>query len=259
MNSLTSRHTIGTLVLAILFISCEAPVDFDDIIPDYQRFEVFRLNYDNSTTESHSGMMGTSQGIVYVADRAGRANSAAFFNGQNSVHLSGRRINGISNDFTIMLWVRPDSDDMILPERSQGNLTTIPRQTVIFHTHGLTWDNQSVGVGLSVGRNVIHVIEHSHNHQPPVVSKEVSLTGWHHVAVVYRDKTPHLFVDGELVHIGRTSIREFVRPSSGSDEVHKSSGIGRGSQNNSFHGAIDEIRIFSKALSDEEVRMVLGR
>lgn len=240
-------------------MACASPVDLDDIIPDYQRFEVFRLNYDGSTMETHSGAMGSSQDIVYVADRAGRANSAAFFNGQSSAHLSGRRMSGISNDFTIMLWVRPDIDDMILAERTQGNILTIPKQTAIFHAHGQTWDMQSVGVGISVGRNVIHVIEHSHNHQPPVVSKEVLLTGWHHVAVVYRDKTPHLYVDGELVHIGRTSIRETVRPSSGSDEVYKSTGIGRGSQNNSFHGAMDEIRIFSEALTDDEVRHVFGR
>jgi hypothetical protein len=254
-----STITVCIALMVTMLMACESPIDVGDIIPDYQRFEVFRLNYDGSTMETHSGAMGTSQGIVYVADRAGRANSAAFFNGQNSVHLSGRRIDGISNDFTMMLWVRPDIDDMVLAERNQGNLTTIPRQTVIFHTHGLTWDNQSAGVGLSVGRNVIHVIEHAHNYQPPVLVKAVALTGWHHVAVVYRAKTPHLYIDGELVHVGRTSTYASVRPGSGSDEVYKSSGIGRGSQNNSFHGAMDEMRIFSRALSDDEVRMVFGR
>ncbi len=253
-----STITVCIALMVTMLMACESPIDVGDIIPDYQRFEVFRLNYDGSTMETHSGAMGSSQGIVYVADRAGRANSAAFFNGQNSVHLSGRRIDGISNDFTMMLWVRPDIDDMVLAERDRGNLTVIPNQTVIFHTHGQNWDNQSVGVGLSVGRNVIHVIEHAHNHQPPVVSWSVVLNGWHHVAVVYRDKTPHLYINGQLVHIGRTSVYANVRPSSGKDDIYRNAGIGRGYQN-SFHGAMDEMRIFSRALSDDEVRHVFGR
>ncbi len=250
-----STITVILTVVVILSVSCKSPIDFDDILPDYLRYEVFRLDYNGSTTETHSGISGSSQGIVYVADRTGKSNSAAFFNGQNSYHISDRRINGISNDFTMMMWVRPDIDDVVFAERDRGNLTSIPSQTVIFHTHGQNWDNQSVGVGLSVGRNVIHVIEHAPNHQPPVVSWSVVLNRWHHVAVVYREKTPHLYINGQLVHIGRTSVYANVRPSSGKDDIYKNAGIGRGYQN-SFHGAMDDVRIYSKALTAEEVMQV---
>jgi hypothetical protein len=153
----------------------------------------------------------------------------------------------------MMAWVKPEEQDQVMNESNTGNLLIVPKQAIIAHAHGQTWDNQSVGIGFYVAKNVIHVFEHAHNHQPAVVSKQVSLSGWNHIALVYRNKTPQLYLNGRLIHTGKTSIYTSVRPSSGVDNVHKQAGIGRSPQNNFFKGALDDLRIISSALSDQEI------
>ena len=59
--------------------------------------------------------------------------------------------------------------------------------------------------GLAVGRNGIFVVERSSDETPAVLVSRQPVSGWTHVAVVYRDGVPELYVDGQYVHRGLRS------------------------------------------------------
>ena len=61
------------------------------------------------------------------------------------------------------------------------------------------------GCGLAVGRNGVCVFEHSGGYFAPPLVHAASLTNWTHVAVVYRDGQPNLYLNGVLA---RTGIEE---------------------------------------------------
>jgi hypothetical protein len=83
-----------------------------------------------------------------------------------------------------------------------------------------------------------------------VVDVQTSISDWVHVAVVYRDKTPSLYLNGTLAGTGPRSQRT----------VHPSSGVGRKYGERSspdygrFAGAVDDVRIWNVARTAEQIR-----
>jgi hypothetical protein len=59
--------------------------------------------------------------------------------------------------------------------------------------------------GLAVGRNGIFVVERSMESCPAVLVSHAPVSGWTHVAVVYRDGRPRLYVDGKFIREGLVS------------------------------------------------------
>jgi len=73
---------------------------------------------------------------------------------------------------------------------------------------------------------------------------DATLTGWHHVAVVYERKQPKLYLDGVLARMGLTSTR-IVHPGQYLGE----SGAGYGY----FQGLLRDVRIYSRAITAGEI------
>ena len=86
---------------------------------------------------------------------------------------------------------------------------------------------------------------------------EVDINDWIHVAVVYENKTPSLYLDGTYVTSGLTSFKT-VHPSAGRGDIYTghTGGFGGGQNNGSpnfYGGWLDEIRFYSRALSVQEI------
>ncbi|MCX6902525.1 MAG: hypothetical protein NTW03_03425, partial [Verrucomicrobia bacterium] len=79
---------------------------------------------------------------------------------------------------------------------------------------------------------------------PSPLVYDTPLAGWTHVAVVYENKTPSLFLNGTLVRTGLTSQRSFVYPSQTFGDV-----LGYGY----YAGRLDEVMIFNRALGSNEL------
>lgn len=99
-------------------------------------------------------------------------------------------------------------------------------------------DGGHAGMGVSVGTNGISVCEASDNYQPSVLVDNRPLAGWKHVAIVYRDRQPSLYLDGVFEKAGCRSGKI----------VHPAFTIGR--------GAVGEVRVFDYALTDAEVQQL---
>lgn len=163
---------------------------------------------------------GPTESVFIVFRRPGRAADRLV-----SVRRDGRELlrldppatspnaRAITNSFTIVAWVKPDADTLLPPESSEGvTAYTAGRNDVLFPPPGHeVWGEGDAGVGFAVGRNGICVHEHGADHFPAVLVYPAPITGWTHVAVVYRDGVPSLYVGGKLVRTGLKS-RFVVHP-----------------------------------------------
>jgi len=73
--------------------------------------------------------------------------------------------------------------------------------------------------GFAAGRDAVVVYERARGLFAPVLAAAVPLAGWNHVAVVYRDGTPSLYVNGQLVKSGLRTGRT-VHPGLGSPDAN---------------------------------------
>lgn len=112
-------------------------------------------------------------------------------------------------DFTMTLWVKPDTNLRAMPKESAaGRLDEIGKFYAIPADPGdRRFGSGAATAGVAVGRNGIFVVERSTDASPAVLVHEAPVSGWTHVAVVYRDGQPSLFVNGELVRRGLKSGR----------------------------------------------------
>ena len=61
-----------------------------------------------------------------------------------------------------------------------------------------------------MGTNGVSVYEHGDSYMPALLVYDTPITGWNHIAVVYTNKQPILYINGILVRTGLTSLRPEV-------------------------------------------------
>jgi hypothetical protein len=197
---------------------------------------------ENNAYDTLGGNNGTVYGATYTAGKAGQAFS---FNGTDNYVAQGSSYkNVVSNTFTMEFWANPAATRDVTPPANSGASGTSNQRYAIFPEHGGA-DVNIVGAGVSVGTNGVSVFEHtSDNLYSPIVYDAV-LSGWTHIAVVYTDKVATLYVNGVLVATG-------VTPRDRLTQVFPSSQFG-GTAYGYYQGALDEVRIFNRALTSYEI------
>lgn len=112
-----------------------------------------------------------------------------------------------AGDFTMAIWVKPDTNLRVMPEEStNGRIDEVGKYYAIPADPGdIRFGAGHATAGLAVGRNGIFVVERAEDSCPAVLVAPVPVSGWSHVAVVYRAGTPHLYVDGTEIRRGLKS------------------------------------------------------
>jgi len=151
----------------------------------------------------------------------------------------------VSKTFTFVAWVRPDADTVLPRETKSGtSALNLPDNYVLYPAPGHeVWTETDAGAGLAVGRNGVTVLEHGANHLPAVLAYAAPITNWTHIAVVYRDGVPNLYVAGKLVRTGLKS--EFT--------VHGGVGVRHTRGVAPFKGQRAVLQQFAGALTDAEI------
>lgn len=157
----------------------------------------------------------------------------------------------VTNDFTIEAWVWPTATHEIDPPFTQYGGTAGQRYVVFPQWGGGVYDGTGnhVGAGFSVGTNGVSVYEHAGDYMPAVLVYQQPLTGWTHVAVVYENGTPTLYINGVAVQQGQRSPRAYVHPSLGCG----------GGPYGYFPGSIDELRVWSRVRTSAEMKTDFSR
>lgn len=129
------------------------------------------------------------------------------FTGYNNINIK-TLFKDIQNTFTYEFWVKPLKAIYIDTESLEGASGTVGQKFVI--GPGFGEKPQNAGTGVSVGTNGVIVYEHSGHYLPALLVYPMSITEWTHIAVVYRNKTPYLYINGEFKKKGLTSPKENV-------------------------------------------------
>ncbi len=148
----------------------------------------------------------------------------------------------IKNSFSFGAWIKATETHEIDTESIIGTSGTSGQKYIFEANHG----GENAGAGLSVGTNGISVYEHGSSYMPASAVYEGNLgTNWNYIMIIYDNKKPKIYLNGELVKTGPLpSIRS---------NVYAPTSIGSGYYG-SFKGNVDEVRIFDRALSPEEVK-----
>lgn len=148
-------------------------------------------------------------------------------------------LEGISDTFTLALWVRANGERAAVPEANTGVALESGQQ---WSLGPLEEDSQSgAGVALSVGTNGVGVYESASGYRPCMLSDDRPLAGWRHLTVVYRDKQPTLYVDGIFEKAGCKSERT-VRPLFSLPAA------------SAFEGDVRDVRVFDRPLTEAEIQ-----
>lgn len=154
---------------------------------------------------------------------------------------------GISGNFTLAAWVKPDADTALPTEMFEGsNAARIMRNDLLYPPQGaLTFrDSSASGAGICVGRNGICVVENGTSHFPATLVYPVCILDWTHIAVVFRDGRPQLYVNGQSVRFGLRSsrnVRGYIPPSLDPAATQ-------------FAGKHSALQLFDHALDTQEIR-----
>lgn len=169
----------------------------------------------------------------------GQVISALSFDGVNDV-VSTNGISDVTNNFTVAFWALPSATHEIDPE-STGNISgTSGQRYALFPAW---YDSGHSGAGISVGTNGVSVYEHAVAYMPALLVYQANLTSWTHVAVVYQNKQPRLYINGVLVRTGLTSLK---------DVIHLNPAYIGGQSYGYYSGRLDEMRVYNYALSSND-------
>jgi hypothetical protein len=151
---------------------------------------------------------------------------------------------GVTNNFTMAGWVQADVAVRLTPPATRGISATQGQKYILFPDPGhKQYGDGHSGSGLSIGTNGVMVIEHSSEYFSPVLTWTHPVEGRTHVAVVYRDGIPTLFINGEKTVTGIASGR-IVHPGA----------LKAGPPNDRFTGEMTGWAFYARALDDEQVK-----
>ena len=180
---------------------------------------------DNSSEDfSTGGNDGTDTNIEY---RFGRFGQAAVFNGSNSKIDTG--ISSISSPFAVSMWI---NEDVLDSGVFFGNWNSTAAD--------MYWQTTSDG------RLRISIDGYSQEYFG--TAGDVKINTWHHIAVTLSGGSYEVYLDGNSLGTSTTSVTTF---SSGQNFM-----IGNSSKPSTplpFDGLIDQVRIYSTALSSSQV------
>jgi Concanavalin A-like lectin/glucanases superfamily len=199
----------------------------------------------NTNDISGNSLNATNNGATLSADRFGAANSAYYFNGNNSLTLGYFSAFKL-HQFTLSVWVKMDS------VQSTGTYTAIVCSP-------FTWSGPNGGgaawkLWFEGGKWKSRMYDTVDVGWKDIASNVALSTKWIHLASTFNGSIQKFYVNGVFVD----SLLSYVSYS-WSDQVRDSvyAGASResptGALSDFMKGAIDDIRIYSRALSESEI------
>ena len=205
----------------------------------------------DGTDASGNDLHGTISGSVSpVADRFGTADSALWFPGASNsyVEIADSPILQLTGEMTLAAWVYLDGSNTnnarIFAKSGGGGARSWSLN--IERTAGGVQNPATFQVGIDNGANNVSL-----NDADPLPTDE-----WVHMAGVYRPgEAMEVYVNGVLKAINTSNV-----PASQFGNNGRSARIGNRNDcgDCGWIGAIDEVRIYNRALSDMEIRQVMA-
>mgnify|MGYP003132496072 CR=1 FL=1 len=192
---------------------------------DYPTTNLAYYKLDNSAEDEKGSYDGTETDIEY---RFGRFGQAAVFNGSSSIINTSVDFDTLT-DYTISMWINPSSNNKYFAG-------TVAASTAL----------NGIYLNLTSG-NLIRFFERNNSNTVTSLTSTdtVTLNAWNHIVVVRDGSTNYIYVNnGTPVSLSNSTITHTTDFT-----------IGRAGAFTStyFDGSIDQVRIFSTALSSSQV------
>ncbi|WP_216746093.1 LamG-like jellyroll fold domain-containing protein [Paucihalobacter ruber] len=161
---------------------------------------------------------------------------AVNFNGVSDLIDMGNQFNLDISEFTISLWIKRGSNSENTSILSKRDMAFTEGYDLKINHNGqleMTWKNEATQ---SITSNTV-----------------IPVNQWHQVSVVYKDETLSLYIDGVLDKTSRLSLPLAT------ESNFMVGAAGATPPTNFFKGDIDEIRIWSAALSERQLRFIMNQ
>jgi len=188
-------------------------------------------NQINNLGNSSSHLIAEGDGVAFTLDHTDIIYSAFEFTGNNWIHSSQSFIFNQSNDATLMFWMKLSNLSQSIILQSTDEQTSINKFTIRV--------NDINDFSLIIEYTSKQAINHK-LFEVPVLCNQ-----WIHIAISRQDNTYALYVNGQLEEIITDENLDLP-------DVDGNWTWGKG-ENSIFKGAIDDIRIYDKALSESEI------
>ena len=226
------------IILVLLLIMLAVPVTQRANEPEeslilYMSFDAIndKQVFDHSLYENHGEMRGAPKQVT------GRFGKALQYNGTSDfIQIPHDESLTVDKDVTVMAWIHAET----LTGPNDGRWAGILAKGNNPRSYSLWTDAETKCLHFSVGPP---------NGGGTVCNTEIKLNAWQHVSAQINEGTHRYWLNGELV-------KEIPnRPNPPGLNDLKPVVIGTASVNNEtyFTGMIDEVRIWNRALSDEEI------
>lgn len=186
------------------------------------------------------GYDGIEQNVTYVDDRNGKKGNAAYFNG-NSSNFSKIIINNniqLTDAFTISFWLKPDP--------SLGENGTVGYYECVSKWGGGGAGLASWAVGINKDSKV-YMGTFVSSAKTVVSNLNIIPLQWQFIAVTFDHGNVSIYMNSTKTRYFESNIQ-----TPQNSKLNVCIG-GRQDQLSSFHGAIDDVYIFNKVLTDQEV------
>jgi hypothetical protein len=189
----------------------------------------------NGDMTAELGATGTQTDVTATTNRTGATGNAAFYNGTSSYSQGSYNLE--DDGFSISCWIRPETSfagEKVLFSQVTRNASPNLGIEILLHNDTLKLD-MPIGTGrVRMGGN----------------SKLIP-GNWYHIAVTFNEKFVRLYVNGIPVEIGVCT--EFFDSGDNTFNLGCRRGDNSGLRSNFFHGKIDDLRLYGRAINDAEV------
>ena len=221
------------LIVAIVFVSNVMAQNIPSYVPKDGLVGWWPFN-GNANDESGNGNHGTVNGATLTTDRNGMANSAYSFDGNNNnIKINNLNINEIDNEVnTVSFWMKWDGKEIAMPFCWNGE-------------YDLYLFNNKFGFNTYEDNNIIGISSND------IVNKSVF------VVAEFKNGIPDnqnckLYINGIKQSISGYATKK----SKATREINIGSGHFTTEYQYYFSSIIDDIAIYNRALSDQEVKQL---
>ena len=211
------------LLIAIGFSSFAQTIDLQKGLITYYPFN------GNANDESGNGNDGTVYGADLTADRNGKPDSAYEFDGDNDCIYSNNDLE-LYNSYSVSIWIyksdtwENEFQKILCVGNGANNFAFCLSQGpspkyFYFYPHG------------SLRRSLIII-------QSPIVNK------WHHITMIYTGEEAKLYLNNKF--LGNSYFKKSIN-------IKSPLRIGWAYRNEYFKGKIDDIRIYNRAINENEI------
>ncbi len=158
----------------------------------------------------------------------------------------------VTNNFTICVWAKPEINVLLNPSFIMGtikNLWTDYYAIYPANSKQLYGDGHAT-CGLTIGRNGIVVWENNDGNPDLILAAETPVSGWSHIALIYKNGIPSVFLNGKLIKEGKAG-NNIVHPGLG--EAYFNEGASY------YNGDMNEPVLFAEILNEEKLLALVAK